>query len=242
MIYFASDTHLGLRASNVDSRENEMRFVQWLCSIEDCTELFLVGDIFDYWFEYRNVVPKGFVRLFGQLASMADRGVKIHFFVGNHDLWHHEYFANELGISVHLKDEIFEREGKRLLVSHGDALGGKLSMLGKIFRCNILKWPFEHFIHPDLSMRFGYAWSLHNRMSRSVSHNFRGENEPLVKAARNVIDNIPNLDYIICGHIHIPLDYSLNDNTRLIVLGQWVIGDPVVAVMDNFGDISLRTV
>jgi len=242
MIYFASDTHLGLRTSDINPREKEARFVQWLQSINDCTELFLLGDIFDYWFEYGHVVRKGYVRLLGQLASMSDRGVKIHFFAGNHDLWHRDYFSSELGIELHLHDEIFERNGKRILLSHGDALGGKLSLLGMIFRSRTLRWPFERFVHPDLSMRFGNAWSLHNRLSRSVSHPFRGEEEPLVKCARKVLAGDSNLDYIVCGHIHIPLDYSLNERTRLIVLGQWVIGDPVVAMMDSSGTISLQTV
>ncbi len=241
MIYFASDTHLGLCHGPIDPRQKEMVFVDWLKSLHDCSELFLLGDIFDFWYEYSGVVPKGFTRLLGQLASMSDSGVKIHYLVGNHDLWLSDYFQNELGANVYFSDLIVNISGKKILLSHGDALAGETTFLGKVFRSKFLKWFFQRLIHPDLVMRFGHWWSLKNRTSRSLYHTFKGENERLVKYARKALEKNPDIDYIICGHIHIPLVYNLTDKTKLIVLGQWVDGIPQYACMnDCTGELSLE--
>lgn len=222
-IYFASDVHLGLIYRNSDPRERERLFVDWLTSIEaDCEELFLLGDIFDFWFEWRKVVPRGFTRLLGKLAQMSDQGIAIHFFAGNHDLWLTDYFTTEIGAKIYTEPHIFERYGHRLFLAHGDALG-KSDLAGRFlsstFRSKVARWLFSRFIHPDIALDFGHGWSRSNRHNRgNVSHQFRGEDENIVRYART----IPDIDIFIFGHLHTPIIYPLSPDSQLVVLGEWI--------------------
>ncbi|MEG1607216.1 MAG: UDP-2,3-diacylglucosamine diphosphatase [Mucinivorans sp.] len=239
MIYFASDTHLGLNYGAFTPRERELYFVEWLRGIEPtCEVLFLVGDIFDFWFEYKRVIPKGFTRLFGQLSAMSDRGIVIHFFAGNHDQWVEDYFTKEIGVKVYTQPTLFELQGRKVLVAHGDALGKSDFwgvMLGKLFRSGTARWLFQRCLHPDMALRFGYWWSGHNRLSRgNIGHSFRGQTEPLVRWAQAEQDG--SIDYFVFGHLHTPTIFALSHG-QVVVLGEWVV-NPTYAVMDG-GQIEL---
>lgn len=244
-VYFASDVHLGLSYRGADPRERERRFTAWLDSIEaDCEALFLVGDIFDFWFEYKRVVPKGFVRTLGKLAAFCDRGIPVHFFAGNHDLWIRDYFAREIGMIVHTQPEVFTLHGRTLLVAHGDGLGKiddwKYALLRRIFHSRFLRRIFSAILHPNVMMRFGHWWSSGSRHGRKggVTHAFRGEEEPIVRFARVYIADHPEVDYFICGHIHTPVIHRLSDRSDVVVLGEW-IEQPVYGRLDPDGNLSL---
>lgn len=227
--YFASDVHLGLSYRDEDPRERERLFVAWLDAIEaDCEGLFLAGDIFDFWFEYRQVVPKGFARTLGRLAAFCDQGIPVHFFVGNHDLWIGDYFATEIGMTVHTTPEVFELYGKRIFVAHGDGLGKsgdwKYTVLRRIFHCRWLRRVAAAGLHPNTMMRFGRWWSSHNRHGRTegVAHVFRGEEEPIVRFARVYAADHPETDYLVCGHIHTPIIHRLGSRCEVVILGEWI--------------------
>lgn len=243
--YFASDIHLGLSYNGADPREREERFVAWLDAIRgDCEGLFLVGDIFDFWFEYRRVIPKGFVRTLGKLAEFCDSGIPVHFFVGNHDLWVGDYFAREIGMTVHLEPTVFDLCGRRLLIAHGDGLGKigdwKYALLRRIFHSRFLRRFFSAVLHPNVMMRFGHWWSSHNRHGRKegVAHRFRGEEEPVVRFARTYIADHPETAYVVCGHIHTPACLRLSDRSSVVVLGEW-IEHPVYGRLDATGTLEL---
>ncbi|CDN31365.1 UDP-2,3-diacylglucosamine diphosphatase [Mucinivorans hirudinis] len=232
-IYFASDVHLGLNYQQASAARIERLFLQWLDEIEgDCEELFLVGDIFDFWFEWRRVVPTGFVRVLGKLAAMSDAGVKIHFFVGNHDLWQRGYFEDELGATVHYEPFMGIRQGKRLFIAHGDDLCGG-DFMGRLtvrtFRCRLIQRLFSVIIHPDVAMRFGKWWSGSSRKRHTAGdYSFKGEAEGLIKFAETVADS----DYFVFGHRHTPVEYNLKNGATVYILGDWM-ESPIYARMEN---------
>jgi len=228
-IYFASDFHLG-SPDEKTSRIRENRIVRWLNYIEpNCSELFLMGDIFDFWFEYKTVVPKGFVRLLGKLAQMSDQGIKIYFFKGNHDMWVNDYFTKELGIQI-ISDEFeMERNGKRFYLHHGDGLGPgdrKYKFLRKIFRNPVCQWLFS-LVPPRIGMGIANGWSSSSRAAGTTpdgvsKEKFMGmENEWLAVYAKEVLQKT-HYDYFIFGHRHLPLDLRLNENSRYVNLGEWL--------------------
>ena len=240
--YFASDMHLGLRYRDVDPVEREKVFVEWLSGIEhDCQRLFLIGDVFDFWFEWKRVVPRGFVRVLGKLASMRDKGIEIDFFAGNHDMWLTDYLSAEAGIRVHNAGGSFVLQGRQVFIDHGDTLGRREwqgRTLSKWFRSKYLRWLFSHLIHPDAAMRFGYSWSASSRHAREgVAHEFRFEEELLVVFAREYLEE-HKIDYFVFGHLHTPVEYPLTESSTLIVLGEW-IENPAYARMED-GLISLH--
>ena len=223
-IYFASDFHLG--APNYhESRKRENRIVSWLNFIEPtCGELFLMGDIFDFWFEYGKVIPKGFVRLQGKLAQMADKGIKIWFFKGNHDMWVNDYFTKEIGLEIISDELIIERSGKKFYLHHGDGLGpgdGKYKILRKIFRNQFCQWLFS-VLPPKIGMFVANGWSNKSKkLSAKRVPIFRGDNELLAIFAREQLEKA-HYDYFIFGHRHLPLDLKLPNNSRYINTGEWM--------------------
>lgn len=223
-IYFASDFHLGA-PSYAESRIRENRIVDWLNFIEPtCRELFLMGDVFDFWFEYKNVIPKGFIRLQGKLAQMADAGVKIYFFKGNHDMWVNDYFTKEIGIEI-ISDELkIERNGKKFYLHHGDGLGPgdkQYKFLRKIFRNPLCQWLFG-ILPPRIGMGIANAWSGSSRIASNKKEVFLGdENEWLAIYAKEQLQK-EQFDYFIFGHRHLPLDIKLNDNSRYVNIGEWL--------------------
>lgn len=224
-IYFASDNHLG--APNLEeSLVREKKFVSWLDTIKkDAEAVFLVGDIFDFWFEYNEVVPKGFTRTLGKLAEISDAGVPIHYFAGNHDMWLVDYFQKELNLTVHNKPKIFTVNDKKFFVGHGDGLGPgdkSFKIMKKIFKNPFFNWCFR-CVHPDLGIKLGKYLSNKNRLKSSLEDlNFNGnENECLTKYCKEKLKN-EHYDYFIFGHRHIPLEIELRPNSTYINLGDWI--------------------
>lgn len=223
-IYFASDNHLGAPTSE-ESAPRERIFVQWLNHIkEDVGVLFLLGDLFDFWFEYKTVVPKGFVRVLGKLAELADAGIPIHFFVGNHDMWMLDYLEKEIGITVHYTPHEFTFNGKSFFIGHGDGLGPYdmgYKRMKKIFKNPFFQWCFR-WLHPDWGMRLGHYLSVKNKLiSGEEDAIFLGEeNEWLAQYAKKKQQEKAR-DYYVFGHRHIPLDIPI-DQARYINLGDWI--------------------
>lgn len=223
-IYFASDFHLG--APNKDaSLKREKTILEWLNFITPtCSELFLMGDIFDFWFEYGKVIPKGFVRLQGKLASMSDAGIKIWFFKGNHDMWVNDYFTQELGLTIISDEMIMDRSGKKFYLHHGDGLGPgdrKYKILRKVFRNPFCQWLFS-ILPPRIGLFIANGWSGKSRVSNNKKEHFLGEeNEWLSIYSKEVLEK-EHFDYFIYGHRHLPLDIQLNNRSRYINLGEWI--------------------
>lgn len=224
-IYFSSDNHLGAPTME-ESRPREQKFLRWLNEIkEDAHAIFLMGDLFDFWFEYRTVVPKGFVRTLGKLAELKDRGIQIYFFVGNHDLWMNGYFEEELGIPVYHNPEVFTINDKKFFLGHGDGLGPGdkgYKRLKKIFRGRFFKWLFR-WGHPDIGMKIAHYFSVKNKMiSGNEDHIFLGEeNEWLAAYARRKLETT-HYDYFVFGHRHLPMEIKVGDNATYHNLGDWI--------------------
>lgn len=222
-LYFASDFHLGA-PDHASSRKREDRIVRWLDSIKtDASEIYMMGDIFDFWFEYSTVIPKGFIRLQGKLAELSDSGIKITFFHGNHDMWMFDYFKKELGVSIISNELVIERNGKKFYLHHGDGLGpgdSNYKFLKKFFRSKTCQWLFAR-LHPGLGMGIAQAWSRRSRIRSSADEEYYGEdNEWLVIYSRGLLKK-EHYDYFIYGHRHLPLDIILNTDSRYINLGEW---------------------
>lgn len=223
-IYFASDFHLG-SPNHKESRDRENRIVAWLNSIEaSCSELFLMGDIFDFWFEYKMVIPKGFIRLQGKLAQMSDSGIKIYFFKGNHDMWVNDYFTKEMGIQVISDEFVMERNGKKFYLHHGDGLGPgdtKYKMLRKVFRNPFCQWLFS-LVPPRIGLGIGNAWSSKSRSASNHEEVFFGEDKEWLAIYSKEVLQKAHFDYFIFGHRHLPLDLKLSENSRYVNLGEWL--------------------
>lgn len=244
MYYFASDTHLG-HGEQTKSRERERMFVEWLESVShDAKEIFLLGDIFDFWYEYKRVVPKGFIRTLSTLATLSERGIKIHFFAGNHDMWLGNYLAEECGVIVHTSAEIVMLGNKRVYLAHGDEIYAKYlcgaKIINAIFRCGWVRWLFSRIVHPDLALKFGHWWSGHSRKSKAIAAEFLGEDDFMVREARKITKE-KNIDYFIFGHNHCAEDYSA-EGIRALFLGHWLGEEPVYAVLNEEGKLELKKV
>lgn len=224
-IYFASDFHLGLDAS-LSSLERELIIIKWLDFIRpDVGELYLVGDIFDYWFEYSEVIPKGFSRLLAKLREFRDDGIPVFFFTGNHDMWMFSYFKNELGIPIFREPIIRTFENKRFFIGHGDGLGPGdhgYKMIKAIFANPFCQWLFAR-IHPNSGIKLMRYFSQRSRSQDRESKTFLGaDKEWLVLFADDYLKK-DAIDYFIFGHRHLPIDHTLkNGHARYINLGDWI--------------------
>lgn len=224
MIYFISDAHLGSRVIE-DSRAHEKKIVDWLDTVKkDAEKIFLLGDIFDFWFEYRTVVPRGFVRFLGKLAELVDAGIEIHFFTGNHDIWTFGYLETEVGLKVHRKPETFTLNDKKFFMAHGDGLNSDekgFHIIRKIFHNKFAQQLFR-LVPPQLGQEFGYKWSERNRGGIVGADNgYQGEeNEWLVTFAKKYAEN-HDVDFMIFGHRHIALDLQLKHQKRVVILGDF---------------------
>lgn len=223
-IYFLSDAHLGSR-SHPDSRETERRLCRWLESVrQDARVIYLLGDIFDYWYEYRDVVPKGFTRLLGKLSELTDAGVEIHFFIGNHDIWLTDYLSVECGLILHFEPLITDMDGKRFFLAHGDGLGDdsrSFHLLRKIFHSRFLRRCFSA-VHPRWTIPMAHAWSNSSRLYGGVQEYLGEEREHLVQFSKVTLKENPDINYFIFGHRHILLDLSIADESQVIILGDWI--------------------
>lgn len=224
-IYFLSDFHLGA-PDYEQSLVREKKVVAFLDSIKDSAAMiFIVGDIFDFWYEYKQVVPKGYVRLLGKLAELTDRGISIHFFVGNHDMWMRGYFEKELNIPVYHHPKVFEWNGKRFYIGHGDGLGPGdhgYKFLKKIFRNPLCQWLFG-LLHPTWGIGLANYFSRKSREKTGTSdqHFLGEENEWLIIYCKEILAK-EHFDYLVFGHRHYPIDFKLNENSRYINLGDWI--------------------
>ncbi|KAA3624320.1 MAG: UDP-2,3-diacylglucosamine diphosphatase [Bacteroidetes bacterium] len=223
--YFASDFHLGSDAK-FTSRERERQLVRWLDQIkEDAEALYLVGDVFDFWFEYSTVVPKGYVRLLGKLAELRDNGLPVYFFIGNHDMWMFKYFEEEMGIPIYRKPIIREIHGKTFFIGHGDGLGPGdhgYKMIKKIFANPICQWLFAR-LHPNFGIKLANFWSSKSREANKHENEFLGEDKEWLIAYCNRKLETLDIDYFVFGHRHLPIDHLLkNGKTRYVNLGDWL--------------------
>ena len=224
-VYFASDQHLGAPTQEV-SFPREKKFLKWLDEVkEDAAAIFLLGDLFDFWFEYKTVVPKGFVRVLGKLAELKDSGIPIYFFVGNHDLWMNDYFETELNIPVYHSPQEFKINEKTFFIGHGDGLGPHdkgYKRMKKVFTFPLFKWMFK-WLHPDLGVRLGQYMSVKNKMiSGEDDAKFLGQdNEWLVQYCKRKLET-KHYDYFIFGHRHLPLEIQLKENSKYFNTGDWV--------------------
>tara|TARA_B100001179_G_scaffold232575_2_gene226055 strand:- start:2174 stop:2926 length:753 start_codon:yes stop_codon:yes gene_type:complete len=224
-IYFSSDNHLGA-PTREESLPREKRFVQWLDDVKkDAAAIFLLGDLFDFWFEYKTVVPKGFVRVLGKLAEITDSGIPIYFFVGNHDLWMRDYFETELNIPVYREPEAFTFNDKKFLIGHGDGKGPGdkgYKRMKKVFVHPLSKWLYR-WVHPDWGVRLAQHLSVKNKLiSGEEDQKFLGEeNEWLVQYAKRKLES-HHYHYFIFGHRHLPLEIKLTENSMYYNLGDWI--------------------
>lgn len=224
-VYFASDNHLGAPTMK-ESRVRELKFVRWLDNIKaDAGVIFLMGDLFDFWFEYKTVIPKGFTRTLGKLAELSDAGIQIHYFVGNHDLWMNGYFEEELNIPVYHKPQQYNINGTSFFLGHGDGLGPDdkgFKRMKKVFTNPVAKWFFK-WLHPDLGVRLAKHLSVSNKLiSGDDDAKFLGnDKEWLVQYCKRKLET-QHYDHFIFGHRHLPLEISLNENSTYTNLGDWI--------------------
>lgn len=225
--YFASDFHLGA-PNHQTSRERENRIVDWLDSVKaDAKAIFLMGDVFDFWFEYKTVVPKGFIRLQGKLAQLADSGIKIYFFKGNHDMWVFDYFEKELGATIVSDEFILEDFGKRAFLHHGDGLGKGdegYKILKNFFRSNFCQWLFAR-LHPNLGIGIANYWSSKSRLANSKKEgpqHLEFQKTWIKNYYQTLKQDFGVFDYVIMGHRHYPSIIQVEENTKYFNLGEWV--------------------
>jgi UDP-2,3-diacylglucosamine hydrolase len=223
-IFFASDFHLGLPAGS-HPIDREKKVVKWLKSVTpQAKEIYLLGDVFDFWWEYKLVVPRGFTRFMGTVAEITDSGIPVHFFTGNHDMWINDYLVKECGVTPHTEPVTLTIDGKRFHLAHGEGLGTNdtsYKILLSIFRNKWLRAMYSA-LHPSIGIGIGLKWSLSSRLGKGIKKEFLGEEkEDLIRYAKSILDN-DNIDYFIFGHRHLEMKYSLSNGTEIIFLGDWI--------------------
>lgn len=242
-IYFLSDFHLGAGYHLAKAKENgvvfpdgvdpmlyashevERKLCRWLDSVkQDAKAIYLLGDIFDYWFEYKDVVPRGFTRFLGKVAELTDSGIEVHFFIGNHDIWVTDYLQKECGMIVHTDTYVGDLLGKMFFLDHGDGLGDdskSFRIIRSIFHNKFLRWLFAG-IHPRWTVGFAHAWSNHSRATGGVADYMGEDKEFLIKYAKQKIKEEPDINFFIFGHRHILLDLMITKTSRIVFLGDWM--------------------
>ena len=241
MHYFVSDIHLG-SGDRAEQRRVERLFLDFLSQIEaDAESLYLVGDIFDFWFEYKQVVPKGFVRVLGRLAELSDKGVKVVMLTGNHDMWVGNYLTEECGIEIYTKPQTFTVAGKTLFVAHGDNMNIKgkpvLRLMNSLFRSAWLRWFSATLVHPNSFIRFGKWWSGKSRKSHDEDYGPEVLDYLVDYALEYGLKN--KVDYFIFGHLHYAAD--VKSNQRILFMGDWHT-QPSYITLDNSGKIELKKI
>ncbi len=224
-VYFVSDSHLGV-PNYTASLEREKLLVKWLDEIKnDANHLFLLGDIFDFWFEYKKVIPKGFARLLGKLSELSDSGVKIYYFIGNHDMWIRDYFSKEIGCTVFSCPQTFQINGKKVFVAHGDGLGPRdygYKIMKRIFSCKFNQWMLSR-LHPNFAISFGHFLSHRSRAANATKDEvFVGEAKEYLILFAKEKNKTEKFDYFIFGHRHLALEMDIDESTKYINTGDWV--------------------
>lgn len=241
-IYFASDQHFGIPDLE-RSKLREKKFISWLDEVKkDAKAIFLLGDLFDFWFDYKKVVPRGFIRVLGKIAEIKDSGIPIYFFVGNHDLWMNDYFETELGIPVYHEAKEFEFDGKKFLIGHGDGLGPGdkgYKRMKKVFAHPFSKWLYR-WLHPDIGVALAQYLSTKNKLiSGQEDVRFLGEeNEWLAQYAKKKLET-KHYDYFLFGHRHLPMEIEIGTESKYINTGDWITHF-TYAVFDG-ENLSLKT-
>jgi len=239
-IYFAADFHLGAPSAE-ESLHREKKVVSWLSSIQEtAAHIFILGDIFDFWFEYRYTIPKGFTRLLAQFIHLRDQGIPITFFTGNHDMWMFGYFEEEFNIQIFKKPVTFILNNKKFLIGHGDGLGPgdrRYKIIKKIFENKTAQWVFQ-WIHPNFGIRLARYWSKRSRHRNLIKdQKFHGDDEWLLNFCKKTEDHIHH-DFYIFGHRHLPLDIQINSKSRYINTGDWI--NSYTFVEFDGEDVSLK--
>lgn len=223
-IYFASDFHLGLN-TGTDPLEREKKVVNWLKSVKDSArEIYLLGDIFDFWWEYRLVVPKGYTRFLGTVSEITDSGVPVHFFTGNHDMWVGDYLSRECGMTIHTEPMSVSFDGRAFHLAHGEGLGTKdaaYKVLLAIFRNKVLRSMYS-MLHPSVGVGIGLMWSLNSRLGKGLEQEFFGEDkEDLIRYAKSILEK-EAVEFFVFGHRHLAMKYNLREQSELVFLGDWI--------------------
>lgn len=224
-IYFASDFHLGAPDPQ-QSRIRELRIIDWLESIRhDAEVIFLVGDLFDFWYEYKHVVPKGFVRFFGKLAELSDAGIEIVVFLGNRDMWMTDYFPKELNIQTIRQPQTFIFNNKKFYVGHGDGLGADdfgYKILKVIFEGSIPRFLFGRILHPNTGQRIGQIWTKNSWKKKRTAEEFLGEEKEHLVQYSKKIEAKEHHDFYIFGHRHTKVELAISPTAKYINLGDWI--------------------
>ena len=257
-IYFISDAHLGCRALQ-HGRQQERRLVRFLDDIKDkAGAVYMLGDMFDFWFEYPTVVPRGFTRFLGKVSELTDNGVEVHFFTGNHDIWCSDYLQRECGVILHREPVTLELADKIFYLAHGDGLGDpdwKFRFLRSFFHNKVCQWLFR-WLHPTIGVNFGLEWARRSRLKHEPClqdgtpvDTYQGEDrEFLVRFAKDYLKQHPDVNYFLFGHRHIELDLLLTRQCRLLIMGDWItqctyaVYDGEQLYMENYveGDTVVR--
>lgn len=227
-IYFLSDAHLGSRGIP-HRRQQERRLVRFLDEIKDkAIAIYMLGDMFDFWFEYKEVVPRGYTRFLGKVSELTDAGIEVHFFIGNHDIWCTDYLEKECGMILHREPATIELGDKLFYIAHGDGLGDrdpKFRFLRSVFRNRFCRFLFAA-LHPRWGVDFGLSWAHHSRLKHGMQGGdppYLGEDkEPLICYAKEYLKTHPSVNYFMFGHRHIELDLLLKRETRVLILGDWI--------------------
>lgn len=244
-IYFLSDVHLGsayhkqgvqqqtvtslpgvkFKTRRLPEHDIERKICRWFDEVKtDAKAIYLLGDIFDYWFEYKNVVPRGFTRVLGKISELTDSGIEVHFFIGNHDIWVTDYLQTECGMIVHLEPLVADIYGQKFFLAHGDGLGDDsmaFKFIRSIFHSKICRKPFAA-IHPRWTIAFAHAWSRHSRSTGAMPDYMGEDKEHLVLFAKKQLQMSPNINYFVFGHRHIMLDLMIASKSRVVILGDWL--------------------
>ena len=243
MVYFVSDIHLGCVDAEISKRA-ERAFCRWLDVVaKDAKRIYLLGDIFDFWFEYRTVAPQGYVRVLGRLAELADRGVEVVFYAGNHDMWCLDYLERECGIRVEMKPRVESIASRMIHLAHGDNMNisgqPMLRLMNSLFRSGVARWMFHWLIHPDFAMRLGRMFSGKSRKSHSYEQLSVDMLAPLVEYAVEHHREHADVETYIFGHMHIP-HHEVNDGAEILFLSDWSREEATYAVLGVNG-VELKT-
>lgn len=224
-IYFISDFHLGA-PDKANSLDREKRIVRWLEMVRiDASEIYLMGDVFDFWFEYKHAVPKGYVRLLGKLAELNDQGIKLHYFTGNHDMWVFDYLPQEIGVTVYREPVTRIINNRHFYIGHGDGLGPGdhgYKFIKKVFANKFCQWLFAR-IHPNMGIPLALYFSRKSRIATGTTdEKYLGDDKEWLVIYSKTLLQKTHFDYLIFGHRHLPLDMKVGENSRYINLGEWL--------------------